>query len=74
MAAGSLPDIFAAQFGPLSSRVQAPQAKMQQELDQYLKIITDAFVQTSSRREYRNSVPASGCWGRVSIPDAFTSS
>lgn len=30
-----------AQFGPLSSRTQTPQAKSQQELDQYLKIITD---------------------------------
>ncbi len=37
---------LAAQFGPLFSRSQAPQAKTQQELDQYLKIITDASPQT----------------------------
>jgi tetratricopeptide (TPR) repeat protein len=47
MAAGiGRPIFLAAQFGPLSSRAQAPQAKMQQELDQYLKIITDASPQT----------------------------
>jgi tetratricopeptide (TPR) repeat protein len=39
------PIFLAAQFGPLPSRAQAPQAKTQQELDQYLKIITDASPQ-----------------------------
>jgi len=46
MAAGIGPStLLVAQFGPLSSRSQAPQARTQKELDQYLKIITDASTQ-----------------------------
>lgn len=42
----SRPVHLAAQLGALSSRAQAPQAKSQQELDQYLRIITDTSPQT----------------------------
>lgn len=52
-------------MGTLSSRAQAPQAKSQQELDQYLKIVTDTSPQEVLRdtRVFAEQYPASELLG-----------